>query len=96
MTAQGWERVAPQKARHSDGYEVFSDGRFQEGYRETRGKAVVSVERTLGVTYVDPDVFWEHATGELVPVDEADRPVLLERIRDGMSAMGTTTEVARG
>lgn len=93
---QDWERIRPQRVRHAGGYEVYSVGRYQIGYQDSAGKALVPVEPLSDGVGIEPGAIVRLAAdGTARPVDAADRAVILKRTVDGLRAMGSDAVVGR-
>jgi hypothetical protein len=91
----GWQLVKPQWARHSDGYEVYSDGTFRVAYEDARGKAVVAAERLSSGVVLDPnDIVWERPDGSTHRMRRGDRAQVLTRCVAGLQFLGSEVEVA--
>jgi hypothetical protein len=87
-----FERVAPQVVRHSSGFTVQITDRYHIEYIE--GDRVASVTADLDgptVRLHGGSVAWSQPTPGRVT--EEERITVLDRIRDGVRAMGDACEV---
>jgi len=88
----GFERVAPQVVRHSDGYTVQIGGRYHIEY--LAGDAVARIPADLEGPIVrlhSKSIVWVKPHER--PATQEERTLILSRVKVGIEAMGDNCEV---
>jgi hypothetical protein len=88
----GFELVAPQVVRHSDGFTVQIGGRYHIEYLEAERAAEVTADLDGPVVRLHAkSVRWTRPHAR--PPNRAERMLILDRTRAGMAAMGASCEL---
>jgi hypothetical protein len=88
----GFERVAPQVVRHSDGFTVQIGGRYHIEYLEAERAAEVTADLDGPVVRLHANsVRWTRPDPR--PATEPERTLILDRVRAGMAELGASCEL---